>query len=117
MDVVFVGAGPGNLAAALHLTNLINKHNEAAAAGKTKRPALGEIEIGIIEKGASVGAHVLSGAVLDPRAIAELMPDYIEQGFPFESEVTDEDFFYRLETRAIKSPVIPPPDRKSGSAG
>jgi electron-transferring-flavoprotein dehydrogenase len=115
MDVVFVGAGPGNLAAALHLTNLINKHNEAAAAGKTKRPALGEIEIGIIEKGASVGAHVLSGAVLDPRAIAELMPDYLEQGFPFESEVTDEDFFYLTETRAIKSPVIPPPLENHGN--
>ncbi|HEX8265898.1 MAG TPA: electron transfer flavoprotein-ubiquinone oxidoreductase [Pyrinomonadaceae bacterium] len=115
MDVVFVGAGPGNLAAALHLTNLINKHNEAAAAGKTKRPALGENEIGIIEKGASVGAHVLSGAVLDPRAIAELMPDYLEQGFPFESEVTDEDFFYLTETRAIKSPVIPPPLENHGN--
>ena len=115
MDVVFVGAGPGNLAAALHLTNLINKHNEAAAAGKTKRPALGEIEIGIIEKGASVGAHVLSGAVLDPQAIKELMPDYLEQGFPFESEVTDEDFFYLTETRAIKSPVIPPPLENHGN--
>ncbi|HEX9928193.1 MAG TPA: electron transfer flavoprotein-ubiquinone oxidoreductase [Pyrinomonadaceae bacterium] len=115
MDVVFVGAGPGNLAAALHLTKLINKHNEAAAAGKTKLPALGEIEIGIIEKGASVGAHVLSGAVLDPRAIAELMPDYLEQGFPFESEVTDEDFFYLTETRAIKSPVIPPPLENHGN--
>ena len=115
MDVVFVGAGPGNLAAALHLTNLINKHNEAAEAGKTKLPALGEVEIGIIEKGASVGAHVLSGAVLDPRAIAELMPDYLEQGFPFESEVTDEDFFYLTETRAIKSPVIPPPLENHGN--
>ncbi|HEX8397190.1 MAG TPA: electron transfer flavoprotein-ubiquinone oxidoreductase [Pyrinomonadaceae bacterium] len=115
MDVVFVGAGPGNLAAALHLTNLINKHNEAAAAGKTKLPPVGEIEIGIIEKGASVGAHVLSGAVLDPRAIAELMPDYLEQGFPFESEVTDEDFFYLTETRAIKSPVIPPPLENHGN--
>lgn len=115
MDVVFVGAGPGNLAAALHLTNLIGKHNEAAAAGKTKLPALGEIEIGIIEKGASVGAHVLSGAVLDPRAIAELMPDYLEQGFPFESEVADEDFFYLTETRAIKSPVIPPPLENHGN--
>jgi len=115
MDVVFVGAGPGNLAAALHLTKLINKHNEAAAAGKTKLPPVGEIEIGIIEKGASVGAHVLSGAVLDPRAIAELMPDYLEQGFPFESEVTDEDFFYLTETRAIKSPVIPPPLENHGN--
>ena len=115
MDVVFVGAGPGNLAAALHLTNLIKKHNEAADAGKTKTKAIGDIEIGIIEKGSSVGAHVLSGAVLDPRAIAELMPDYLEQGFPFDSEVTDEDFFYLTQTRAFKSPIIPPPLENHGN--
>ena len=94
MDVVFVGAGPGNLSAALHLTNLIKKHNET---GKGKK--IGELEIGIIEKGAAVGAHVLSGAVIDPRALQELMPDFLEQGCPIEAEVTDEDFFYLTESR------------------
>ena len=110
MDVVFVGAGPGNLAAALHLTNLIKKHNET---GKGKK--IGELEIGIIEKGAAVGAHVLSGAVIDPRALQELMPDFLEQGCPIEAEVTDEDFFYLTESRAIKSPVIPPPLENHGN--
>ena len=68
MDVVFVGAGPANLSGALHLARLIREHNEAVAAGSRKGRALGEIEIGVIEKGSSIGAHILSGAVMDPRA-------------------------------------------------
>ena len=66
MDVVFVGAGPANLSGAFHLARLIKNHNEAVAKGEQPGEALGEIEIGVIEKGASVGAHILSGAVMDP---------------------------------------------------
>ena len=72
MDVVFVGAGPANLSGALHLARLIKTHNEAVASGRTQGKPLGEIEIGVIEKGASVGAHILSGAVMDPRALARI---------------------------------------------
>ena len=88
MDVVFVGAGPANLSGALHLARLIKNHNEAVAKGERPGEALGEIEIGVIEKGASVGAHILSGAVMDPRALRELMPDFVEQGAPLESRST-----------------------------
>ena len=88
MDVVFVGAGPANLSGALHLARLIKTHNEAVASGARQGDALGEIEIGVIEKGASVGAHILSGAVMDPRALKELMPDFVEQGAPLESPAT-----------------------------
>ena len=116
MDVVFVGAGPGNLAAAFHLKRLIDKHNNEVAAGKRKdQKPLGEVEIAVVEKGASIGAHVLSGAVIDPRALMELMPDFLEQGCPVEAEVTDEDFYYLTETRGIKSPVIPPPLENHGN--
>ena len=87
MDVVFVGAGPANLSGALHLARLIKQHNEAVTNGATKGQALGEIEIGVIEKGASIGAHILSGAVMDPKALKELMPDFVEQGAPLESPV------------------------------
>ena len=115
MDVVFVGAGPGNLAAALHLKRLVDGHNADVAAGKRKGKPLGEIEIGIIEKGSAIGAHVLSGAVIDPRALKELMPDFLEQGCPIEAEVTDEDFYYLTKTRGIKSPLIPPPLENHGN--
>ncbi len=90
MDVVFVGAGPANLSGALHLAGLIKRHNEAVEKGQRQGKSLGEIEIGVIEKGASVGAHILSGSVMDPRALRELIPDFIEQGAPLESPVKED---------------------------
>lgn len=72
-DVVFVGAGPASLAGALHLAKLVKQHNSSGG-------SLGEIEIAVIEKGAEVGAHGLSGAVMDPKGLAELMPDFLERG-------------------------------------
>src|SRR5919107_1361210 len=109
MDVVFVGAGPANLSGALHLARLVREHNEAVSSGKREGRALGEIEIGVIEKGAYVGAHILSGAVMDPRALRELIPDFEAQGAPLESPVTNDSFLYLTKSRAIKSPITPPP--------
>src|ERR687884_407156 len=114
MGVVFVGAGPANLSGALHLARLVREHNEAVEGGKREGKALGEIEIGVIEKGASVGAHILSGAVMDPKALAELMPDFVEQGAPLDSPVNEDFFLYLTKNRAIKSPVPPPPLRNHG---
>ncbi|HVF86772.1 MAG TPA: electron transfer flavoprotein-ubiquinone oxidoreductase [Pyrinomonadaceae bacterium] len=114
MDVVFVGAGPANLSGALHLSRLVAKHNEEVAGGKRQGKTLGEIEIAVIEKGATIGAHILSGAVMDPRALAELMPDFAEQGAPLESPVKEDDFLYLTKKRAIKSPVTPPPLKNHG---
>jgi electron-transferring-flavoprotein dehydrogenase len=102
-DVVFVGAGPANLSGALHLNRLIKKHNEVSG------NALGDIEIAVIEKGATVGAHILSGAVMDPKALKELIPDFIEQGAPLESPVVTDSFLYLTSNRAIRSPITPPP--------
>jgi electron-transferring-flavoprotein dehydrogenase len=114
MDVVFVGAGPANLSGALHLSRLVSEHNEAIAAGRRKGKSLGEIEIGVIEKGAYVGAHILSGAVMDPRALRELIPDFEEKGAPLESPVKEDFFLYLTEKRAIKSPITPPPLKNHG---
>ena len=107
-DVLFVGAGPANLSGALHLTRLIKKHNEVS------NNALGDIEIAVIEKGASVGAHILSGAVMDPKALKELIPDFVEQGAPLESPVLDDSFLYLTSKRAIRSPITPPPLKNHG---
>jgi electron-transferring-flavoprotein dehydrogenase len=114
MDVVFVGAGPANLSGALHLARLVKAHNEAVAAGKREGQPLGEIEIGVIEKGAAVGAHILSGAVMDPRALRELMPDFVERGAPLESPVKEDFFLYLTKARALRSPVTPPPLKNHG---
>jgi electron-transferring-flavoprotein dehydrogenase len=114
MDVVFVGAGPANLAGALHLAKLVREHDEKVAQGEREGKPLGEIEIGVIEKGAYVGAHLLSGAVMDPRALKELIPDFVEQGAPLESPVNEDYFLYLTKTRAIKSPLTPPPLKNHG---
>ena len=114
MDVVFVGAGPANLAGALHLARLVREHDEKVGKGEREGKPIGEIEIGVIEKGAYVGAHILSGAVMDPRALKELMPDFVEQGAPLESPVNEDFFLYLTKTRAIRSPVTPPPLKNHG---
>src|SRR6266700_8117093 len=114
LDVLFVGARPANLSGALHLAHLIKQHNKAIEKGERQGESLGEIEIGVIEKGAFVGAHILSGAIMDPRALKELIPDFLEQGAPVESPVKEDFFLYLTEKRAIRSPVTPPPLRNHG---
>jgi electron-transferring-flavoprotein dehydrogenase len=100
-DVVFVGAGPANLSGAYHLARLAKQNNL-------------EIEIAVIEKGSAVGSHILSGAVMDPRALKELIPDFVEQGAPLESPVTDDQFLYLTSKRAIRAPITPPPFKNHG---
>jgi electron-transferring-flavoprotein dehydrogenase len=78
-DVVIVGAGPSGLAAAIRLKQM------AEAAGA-------EISVAVLEKGSEVGAHILSGAVIDPSGIAELLPDWKELGVPLETAVTQDKF-------------------------
>jgi electron-transferring-flavoprotein dehydrogenase len=112
VDVLFVGAGPASLAGALKLRQLINAHNEKAE--KTGGKGLGEISITVIEKGREVGAHMCSGAVMDIRALKELVPNYEELGAPLESIVTEEDVSYLTAKGKIKSPIIPPPLNNHG---
>ncbi|MFN2598859.1 MAG: 4Fe-4S dicluster domain-containing protein [Pyrinomonadaceae bacterium] len=114
MDVVFVGAGPANLSGALHLARLVAEHDELIAEGKREGKPLGEVQIAVIEKGAYVGAHILSGAVMDPKALRELIPDFESQGAPLESPVKEDFFLYLTKTRAIKSPITPPPLKNHG---
>lgn len=114
MDVIFVGAGPANLAAALHLKQSIAEHDDLVEKGIKSGNKIGEIEIGIVEKGPYVGAHILSGAVMDPRALRELMPDFLEQGCPVDSVVTEDAFWYLTANRGIESPIVPPPLKNKG---
>src|SRR6478672_5126282 len=114
MDVVFVGAGPANLAAALHLKNKIKEHDESVRKGHRTGREVGDIEIAIVEKGPFVGAHILSGAVMDPIAIRELMPDFIAQGCPVDTVVTEDAAWYLTENRRIAAPITPPPLKNKG---
>ena len=90
-DVVIVGAGPGGLATAIRLKQL------AATQGK-------EISVVVLEKGSEPGAHILSGAIMDPRALTELFPDWKQLGAPLSTEVTEDRFYLLTESRAILNP-------------
>lgn len=114
MDIVFVGAGPANLSAAYHLKKLIKEHDDLVAAGKKEGKPLGDIEVAVIEKGSRIGAHILSGAVMDPRALRELMPDFLEQGCPVDTAVTSDAAWYLTKNRKIKAPITPPPLKNKG---
>src|SRR6202023_4332779 len=81
-DVLIIGAGPGGLACALHLANLIEKHTASS-----KTPALSTENIYVLEKARELGAHQLSGAIMDPRGIAELVPDFLKSA-PIDTPVT-----------------------------
>jgi Dehydrogenases (flavoproteins) len=102
MDVVIVGAGPGGLATAWHLANLIKKHNESNAAKK-----LEGLTIAVLEKGSEIGAHGLSGAVMDPRGMNELMPDWLERGCPVEAPVGEDSLWFLFEKSKFSPPILP----------
>jgi electron-transferring-flavoprotein dehydrogenase len=106
-DVQFIGAGPAGLAGAIHLANLIERHEAAVTAGGPGK-SLGEVTIAVLEKAARVGAHGLSGAVMDPRGIRELMPDYREQGCPIASDATHDDVFMMWKGGNFRLPITPP---------
>lgn len=117
VDVVIVGAGPAGLAAAYQLSELIRTHNESvdAAGEDSGQKKLEEISIAVLEKGKEIGAHGISGAVLDPRAIRELMPDWLERGCPVEAPVGDDAFWYLTPNRKVAAPMLPPPLQNHGN--
>jgi electron-transferring-flavoprotein dehydrogenase len=90
-DVVIVGAGPAGLAAAIRLKQLAAEHQH-------------EVSVCVLEKGSEVGAHILSGAVMDPRALNELFPDWQELDAPLNAPVTEDRFLFLTETSAFKVP-------------
>jgi electron-transferring-flavoprotein dehydrogenase len=108
-DVLFVGAGPACLSGALHLTNLVERHNADVASGKKPGEPLSDLQIFVVEKGSQVGAHQLSGAVLDPKALDELVPDWrTREDFPVERFVEREEMVMLTEDKALPLPWIPP---------
>lgn len=96
-DILIVGAGPSGLAAAIRLKQLANK------IGK-------ELSVCILEKGAEVGAHILSGAVIDPIALDELIPDWREKGAPLKTSVSEDEFLILGKTKSWSIPhwLMPP---------
>src|ERR1041385_9070390 len=98
VDVLIVGGGPAGLAAAYHLRKL-NK----------------DLSVAVLEKGKEIGAHIISGAVMDPRGINELMPDWKEKGGPIENPVDEDHVLYLTRSRKFTLPIVPPPLQNHGN--
>jgi electron-transferring-flavoprotein dehydrogenase len=108
-DVLIVGAGPAGLACALYLSQLIAQHNASGS-----KPELSAENIYVLEKAREIGAHQLSGAVMDPRGLAELVHDW-QKTAPLESPVTDDAAYVLTSSNSYKLPITPPPLQNHGN--
>src|SRR5271155_2558205 len=103
-DVVIVGGGPSGLAAAIRLKQ------RAAETGR-------EVSVCVLEKGSEIGAHILSGAVIDPAAFSQLIPDWKAKGAPLETAVSEDRFYYFTKDGKVRIPnfLFPPLMSNHGS--
>ncbi|MBI2956365.1 MAG: electron transfer flavoprotein-ubiquinone oxidoreductase [Acidobacteria bacterium] len=104
-DVVIVGAGPAGLACALRLAELI----------KANPGGLSAENIYVIEKADALGMHLLSGAVMNPKGLRELVPNFEKEGAPLDTPVTDDAAYFFTQRRAFRFPITPPPLRNHGN--
>ena len=104
VDVLIVGGGPAGLSAALRLAQI------------QKQQGGEPLSIAVLEKAREAGAHMLSGAILDPSTLKELIPDYREKGAPFAADVHREHVYFFSEKAKVPFPIIPPPLRNHGNS-
>lgn len=115
VDVLIVGGGAAGLSAALRVAQQIESHNADIQSGKKQGQPIPEQMIVVIEKGAEIGAHSFSGAVLNPEALIELIPDFREKNCPIDSVVKKDAVHYLGDSWSFKLPIVPPPFHNEGN--
>ena len=115
VDVLIVGGGAAGLACAYQAALDIEKHNQDIQSGKKIGLEIKDPMIVVLEKGSEIGAHSFSGAVLNPKALSELIPNYKELGCPLDSEVKEDAVYYLGKTSSFKIPITPPPFHNVGN--
>jgi electron-transferring-flavoprotein dehydrogenase len=112
VDVLYVGAGPATLASAIHLMQRVAAYNREAEAART--PPLEPPTVLVLEKSSNVGDHMLSGAVMNPKALRELLPNFEQQDFPTEYVCDYAGFWLFHPKGKISAPFVPPSFQKKG---
>src|SRR6201987_204021 len=108
-DVVIVGGGPAGMACALRLAQLIDAHNAAHPDAQ-----LSKENIYVLEKAREIGQHCMSGALLDPRSLRALLPDF-EKEAPLDAPFSKEAVYFLTEKGKLRFPITPPPLRDHGN--
>src|SRR5258708_3845715 len=112
-DVLIVGAGPAGVGCALQLAKFIKKQNDAGGSSKSG-PRLSAENIYVLEKGREIGVHQLSGAIMNPKALAELVPGF-EKSAPLDTPVTDDAALLFTRGSSFRFPITPPPFKNKGN--
>ena len=108
VDLLIVGGGVAGLSAAYHYRQKVKQHNEQVRSGKSKGEEIPDPMVVVLEKGKEIGAHSLSGAVLDTTALEEMIPDFDKKGAPLKCKVVKDKLYYLTDKKAWAFPFTPP---------
>lgn len=115
VDILIVGGGAAGLSLALSLKTKIDERNARIEAQQEVGEKIADPMIVVLEKASEIGAHSFSGAVLNPIALKELMPDFLNEGCPIECEVSEDAVYYLKKDSALKLPITPKPFHNKGN--
>jgi electron-transferring-flavoprotein dehydrogenase len=115
VDVLIVGGGVAGLSCAYRIASSIEEHNQKVTSGDLQAELIPDQMIVVLEKGAEIGAHSFSGAVLNPKALQELIPNFADLDCPLDTPVKKDAVYYLGNSSSFKLPITPPPFHNTGN--
>ena len=114
-DLLIVGGGSAGLSTAIHFMNEVERHNVAVQSGAKPGAEIKDPVVIVLEKGPEVGAHSLSGAVMNPIALKELIPNFMDLECPIECTVSQDEVYFLTKKHHLRAPITPPPFHNLGN--